>query len=163
MKQFTFESQLYLPRPRDQIFSFFANPQNLEILTPPWLNFTILTTNLSEMKAGVAIDYKLFIHGVPLRWQSEITVWKPPVRFVDEQRRGPYRQWIHEHRFEECPGGTLCKDTVRYAVPGGRLLNWLFVRRDLNRIFAFRSSKLTELFGSPRQSIAICPSPELNI
>ena len=98
------------------------------------------------MKPGTLIDYELRVHGVPMRWQSEIAVWEPPWGFVDEQRRGPYRLWIHEHRFVEKDGGTLAVDEVRYAVPGGALINALFVARDVEKIFEFRTKKLKELF-----------------
>ena len=92
------------------------------------------------------IDYRLRLRGLPIRWRSEITTWQPPHRFVDEQRRGPYRMWIHEHTFTERDGGTLVGDHVRYAVPGGWLADRLLVRRDLETIFAYRQEKLTEIF-----------------
>ena len=100
------------------------------------------------MHLGTLIDYKLRVHGLPLKWRSEITAWEPPTCFVDEQRRGPYRTWIHEHRFEESGKGTLCTDFVRYSVWGGAEVNWL-VRRDVKRIFAFRTRQLRQLFGAP--------------
>jgi ligand-binding SRPBCC domain-containing protein len=81
-----------------------------------------------------------------LSWRSEITAWEPPFRFVDEQRKGPYRLWVHEHRFEDKDGGTLATDRVEYAVPGGELIRKLFVERDVQKIFAFRTGKLEELF-----------------
>jgi ligand-binding SRPBCC domain-containing protein len=99
------------------------------------------------MHAGLRIDYGLWVRGFPLRWQSEISAWEPPSCFVDEQRRGPYRAWIHEHTFEERDGGTLARDVVRYAVFGGRLVNTLFVRRDVEKIFRFRQAKLQESFA----------------
>jgi ligand-binding SRPBCC domain-containing protein len=98
------------------------------------------------MHVGQRIDYRLRVRGVPIRWQSEITAWEPPHRFVDEQRRGPYRAWIHEHTFEAQDGGTLARDLVQYAVLGGALVNRLFVARDVERIFAFRSEMLREIF-----------------
>ena len=143
---FRFECQQWLPVPRERLFPFFADVTNLGAITPPFLRFEVLTPDV-EVRAGAIIDYKLRIHGIPMRWQSEITVWEPPFRFVDEQRRGPYRRWHHEHRFEEKDGGTLCIDRVDYAVLGGALIEKLFVRRDVERIFAFRTAKLTELFG----------------
>jgi ligand-binding SRPBCC domain-containing protein len=100
------------------------------------------------MKAGTLIDYRLRIRGLPVRWQTEITAWQPPHRFVDEQKRGPYRLWVHEHRFESKAGGTLCTDHVRYAVPGGEWVHRLFVRRDVERIFAFRAVRLGELMDN---------------
>jgi ligand-binding SRPBCC domain-containing protein len=85
------------------------------------------------MRPGAVIDYRLRLHGFPIRWQTEITSWEPPFRFVDEQRRGPYLLWIHEHRFEPLDGGTRVEDYVRYRPPGGWLVERLFVRRDVTR------------------------------
>jgi ligand-binding SRPBCC domain-containing protein len=79
-------------------------------------------------------------------WQSEITAWEPPRRFVDEQRRGPYRLWVHEHRFDAGDGGTLARDKVEYAVLGGGLVNRLFVVGDLRKIFDYRAEALKEQF-----------------
>ncbi|HKI69625.1 MAG TPA: SRPBCC family protein, partial [Verrucomicrobiae bacterium] len=112
MKTHTFAAELWLPQNRETIFRFFADAHNLETITPPWLSFYVLTPGQIEMNQGTLIDYRLRVHGVPLRWQSEITVWEPPLRFVDVQRRGPYRRWIHAHTFESRDGGTLCGDYV---------------------------------------------------
>jgi hypothetical protein len=98
------------------------------------------------MKQGALIDYRLRLRGIPIRWQSEITAWEPPHRFVDEQCRGPYRRWIHEHTFAGRDGGTLARDRVQYAVPGGSLVDYLFVARDLKRVFAFRQETLRRIF-----------------
>ena len=144
-----FSSELWLPQPRETVFLFFANAQNLEAITPPFIRFTVLTPAPIEMRQGALIDYRLRIRGMPVRWQTLISVWDPPNRFVDEQLRGPYRQWIHEHAFEERDGGTLMTDRVRYKVPGGALINRLFVRSDVKRIFEFRRQKLLELFPEP--------------
>lgn len=144
---FKLEAELWLPRPRAEVFPFFADARNLETITPPWLRFEVITPHPIEMHAGLRIDYRLWVRGFPLRWQSEISAWEPPSRFVDEQRRGPYRAWIHEHTFEERDGGTLARDVVRYTVFGGRLVNTLFVRRDVEKIFQFRQAKLQESFA----------------
>jgi len=135
-----------LPAALSQVFPFFADPRNLEALTPPWLKFQILTPT-AQMVVGQRIDYKLRLHGLPIRWQSEITLWEPPHRFVDEQRTGPYRMWIHEHIFREEGGFTYAEDNVRYAVRGGSLVNRLFIRGELERIFAYRAAKLIDVFG----------------
>ena len=148
MKIFTLETQIWLPRPMAEVFDFFADAGNLELLTPPWLGFHILTPRPIEMKAGIQIDYKLGIHGFPARWQSEITRWDPPRCFVDEQRRGPYRLWIHEHRFREWDAGTLVEDSVRYALWGGSIVNRFLVAPDLKKIFDYRQLKLQEIFRS---------------
>ena len=148
MRTFELTREVLLPRPLAEVFPFFADARNLERLTPPWLRFEVLTPGRIEMRRGTTIDYRLRLRGVPVRWRSEITAWEPPVRFVDEQRRGPYRLWVHEHRFEERAGGTLAGDHVRYAVPGGRLVDRLVVRRDLDRIFEYRRDVLREIFGT---------------
>ena len=147
MKTFKHESSVWLPRPLDDVFAFFSDAHNLEILTPPWLKFEVLTPRPIDMAVGVTIDYRLRVHGIPIRWRSEIAAWEPPHRFVDRQLRGPYRLWDHEHRFREERGGTVAEDRVLYAVPGGTLIHRLFVARDVEKIFAFRSEKLRELFG----------------
>jgi ligand-binding SRPBCC domain-containing protein len=136
-----------LPCPRCEVFAFFADPGNLELLTPPWLRFGILSPQPITMAEGTEIDYRLRLHGVPLRWRSRITAWQPEYRFVDEQIRGPYRLWIHEHTFEEIDGGTRVGDHVRYAVPGGVVVERLLVATDLGRIFDFRHAQLLERFG----------------
>ncbi len=143
---FVYESELWLPRPRPEVFEFFSDAANLEALTPPWLNFHIVTPLRIAMAAGTLIDYRLRIRGLPAKWRTRISVWEPPFRFVDEQLRGPYRRWHHEHTFEERDGGTLCRDRVEYDMIGGRLVNWLIVSRDVETIFAYRRRKLEELF-----------------
>jgi len=146
MREHIFTCEQWLPCARVEMFSFFANASNLEAITPASLHFVTLTPPPVEMCVGTLIDCKLRLRGFPIRWRTRIAEWEPPFRFVDEQLRGPYRQWIHEHTFEERDGGTLAKDRVRYAVPGGWLIEKLFVRRDIERIFAFRRQKLAEFF-----------------
>ena len=148
-----FQSELWLPLPPAELFPFFADAANLDALTPSWLHFHIVTPPPIEMKAGTLIDYRLRVHGLPLRWRSRINVWQPPHRFEDEQLRGPYRQWIHEHTFEARDGGTLARDHVRYAVPLDFLLHHCFVRPDIERIFKFRSEALRMRFPTSRTSM----------
>ena len=143
----TYQAELWLPRPRPEVFAFFAEARNLEAITPPWLKFEVLTPAPIAMRAGTLIDYRLRLHGFPIRWRTEITLWEPPVRFADTQLRGPYRLWEHTHTFVEKDGGTLCRDEVRYAVPGGALIERLFVRRDVERIFAHRQEVMRRLLG----------------
>lgn len=145
MKHFTLERSTIVPYSVERVFDFFSKAENLESLTPPWLSFHILTPPPIHMCEGALIDYRLSLRGLPLRWRSEITAWDPPYRFVDEQRRGPYRMWVHEHRFEEAEGGTRVVDHVTYAVLGGSLVRRLFVLPDLNRIFDYRQERLPGL------------------
>jgi ligand-binding SRPBCC domain-containing protein len=135
--------QQLLPLHIETTFSFFADAGNLERLTPPWLHFQILSQLPIDMHVGTRIDYRLRLHGIPIDWQSAITAWEPPHRFVDEQRRGPYRMWHHTHTFEAVgENATLVTDAVRYSVPGGPIVNLVAVRRDLEKIFSFRRDEL---------------------
>jgi ligand-binding SRPBCC domain-containing protein len=150
MKLFRFQSEVVVSQPLEKVVLFFSKATNLQQITPPWLNFEVLTPTAIEMKSGQTIDYRLKVRGFPLRWRSEITVWEPPFRFVDEQTRGPYKVWHHEHTFAERDGETVCKDSVSYAVLGGTLVNRLLVEPDLKRIFGYRRKRLSEIFGVRR-------------
>ena len=98
------------------------------------------------MRLGTLIDYKLQLHGIPIRWKTKISEWKPPYQFVDEQLVGPYRLWRHQHTFDEADGTTICRDRVDYSVPGGALVHWLIVTRDLRKIFEYRREALSQIF-----------------
>ena len=152
MKVREFLSEQWFPQSQDELFAFFSNASNLEAITPPWLKFRTKAQAPVVMRQGAIIDYKLRIHGVPLRWRTEIKVWEPPRRFVDEKIRGPYRLWIHEHTFEPRDGGTLMRDHVRYAVWFDFVAHRLLVRPDIERIFAFRAQALRQRFGEKRDS-----------
>jgi ligand-binding SRPBCC domain-containing protein len=144
------EREQYLDQPLPTVFHFFAEAYNLERITPPWLSFQVLTAGPIEMRAGALIDYRLRVHGVPLRWTSRIEDWEPGRRFVDRQVRGPYGLWRHRHMFSEADGGTVVRDEVDYAMPLGALgdlAHRLVVRRDLERIFAYRHAAVARLLG----------------
>ena len=147
MRTFTLTNEIWLPLPPQDVFPFFADAFNLERLTPPSLQFRILTPPPIEMQVGTLIDYRVRLRGIPMRWQSEITAWEPPYRFADEQRRGPYRQWIHEHTFTAQDGGTIARDIVQYAVLGGAVIQRLFIASELRRIFDYRNAALENNFS----------------
>lgn len=147
MSQYKLHRSLWLPRSVEELFGFFSNAHNLQELTPPWVEFQILTPAPIKMGVGTLIDYKIRVHRIPLRWRTLISRWEPPMRFVDQQIRGPYRTWIHEHRFEAVDGGTKMTDDVTYDVLGGALVHRLFVRSDVERIFDYREQRMRERFG----------------
>jgi ligand-binding SRPBCC domain-containing protein len=147
MKLFHLNSKVFIPKPLQDVFPFFADATNLQQITPPWLNFRVVTAKPIEMKPGQMIDYRIRVRGFSMKWRSEITVWEPPYRFVDEQIRGPYKVWHHEHIFTEQDGQTICEDKVDYAVLGGSLINRFFVEPDVRRIFEYRRSRIREIFG----------------
>jgi ligand-binding SRPBCC domain-containing protein len=140
--------------PLERAFEFYADAHNLETITPPWLGFEVTTPAPLEMRAGTLIDYRLKLHGVPVRWRTEIEAWEPPRRFVDVQVSGPYSLWEHTHGFEPAgAGAVLIHDRVRYALPLGPLgllAHRLFVRRDLERIFDYRRQAVAARLASPR-------------
>lgn len=142
---YALEMRLRIPASVDRVFDIFANAKNLEALTPPALRFVILTPDPIIMRRGLLLDYRLRLHGIPFHWQSEITAWDPPNRFEDSQRKGPYHWWVHEHRFLPDGEGTLMIDRVRYGVPGGWLVNSLFVASDLRNIFRYRAVRIGDL------------------
>jgi ligand-binding SRPBCC domain-containing protein len=142
---------LFVPRPLDQVFPFFAEPRNLARITPPWLGFRIVTDGDLTMRQGLEISYRIHPLGLPQRWTSRISVWDPPQRFVDEQLRGPYRDWHHLHEFREVAGGTEIRDEVTYELPFGalgRIAHRLIVRRQLESIFDHRERVVRELLGA---------------
>jgi ligand-binding SRPBCC domain-containing protein len=143
------ETSQFVPERREIIFKFFSNVFGLQELTPSWVNFQVLSAHPIDIRKGTIIDCRLCLHRVAIRWQSRIEVWEPPCRFVDLQVRGPYRYWHHEHVFEPANGGTICRDIVDYVVRGGWIIDRLFVRSDLKRIFEFRQRKLGQLFFPP--------------
>lgn len=148
-----------LPVPRGEVFEFFSDPANLEALTPPWLGFEVLTPLPLPRGEGAVFDYLIRVRGLPIRWRTLIESFVPGERFTDRQLAGPYALWHHTHRFEDLPpsdamprGGTRMTDLVRYRLGWGilgRIVNALWVRRDIEGIFAYRRKTLEQRFGSP--------------
>jgi ligand-binding SRPBCC domain-containing protein len=137
-----------IPRPIEETFAFFADAANLEAITPEWLHFQILTSDRIKIHAGACIEYRLRWRFFPFSWLTEIRTWEPPFRFVDVQKRGPYKLWEHEHTFDAVSGGTLVCDAVRYALPfgvWGRMAHFCFVSRDLDSIFDYRARRVAAL------------------
>lgn len=143
---------LRLPFPRAQVFAFFADAANLARITPSEVDFRIRTPLPIVMREGTLIDYTIGLHGIPMRWRTRISRWVPGEEFEDEQLRGPYALWVHQHTFvDDGAGGTLIGDHVRYRLPFGFLGNFahFVVKAQLRRIFAHRSLRVRELLGDP--------------
>jgi ligand-binding SRPBCC domain-containing protein len=149
------ERSQVVPRPRAEVFSFFAEPRNLEAITPAFLRFEILPPIPAATAPGTLIDYRLRLFGIPLRWRTRIDSVDPGRSFVDVQLRGPYALWEHTHRFEDAEGGTRVLDQVRYALPLGPLgaiAHRLLVRPTLERIFDHRRERVAALLGPQRHA-----------
>ena len=150
MKLHHLDREQVVGRELPEVFEFFARAENLELITPPWLKFRILTPVPVAMRVGARIEYRLRVHGLPMTWVSVIDRWEHGEQFVDQQLRGPYRFWRHRHQFHEVDGGTRVRDRVEYALPlggVGDLLGTPLVRRDLDRIFEYRRARVAELLG----------------
>jgi hypothetical protein len=142
-------SDEWIDRPLEEVFDFFSRAENLQQLTPPWLNFRFLQLP-DKMQAGALIQYALNVRGIPIRWTTQITEWNPPHSFVDIQLKGPYALWKHEHTFAAEREGTRIKDKVTYALPFGflgALVHWAFVKKDLHTMFAYRRQRVEEIFS----------------
>lgn len=138
-------------RPLEEVFAFFADARNLETLTPPWLQFEILTPGHIEMQVGTIIQYALRVHGLPVHWTTAITVWNPPFEFVDVQLKGPYVLWHHRHTFESLGNATRMTDEVHYRLPLGWIgaaAHEVLVKRDLRQIFNYRERTVANLFNA---------------
>jgi len=141
-----------LPVSRETAWEFFSTPANLSKITPGHMGFKI-TSDLgnSKMFPGQIISYKVFpFKGIATNWVTEITHVIDYQYFVDEQRFGPYSMWHHEHRFREIKGGVEMMDRVSYKVPFGflgRIVERLFIRKQLRTIFDYRYQRLIEYFG----------------
>ena len=151
MKVYTIKKEQIISRNILEVFDFFSKPENLSIITPPKMNFNILTPSPIEMKEGALIDYTVKILKFPIRWRTLITKYDPPSIFVDQQLKGPYSIWHHTHKFKKIDDNeTLIEDIIAYAVPFGfigRIMHSIYIKRDLNKIFAYRAKKIKEIFN----------------
>jgi hypothetical protein len=139
-----------VPAPLGQVFQFFEDPGNLARITPVWLSVRIVDPDAVRMREGAEIDYVIRWWVLPLKWRTLIARYAPPFSFVDEQVRGPYRYWHHEHTFEATPEGIAIRDRVDYALPLGilgRLAHALIVKRQLLAIFRFRQAAIAGILG----------------
>ncbi len=151
--EYTLAREQWVPQPVQEVFPFFEDPYNLALITPGWLDFRVLSMQPREVRPGTVITYRLRWLGIPYRWRTRISEWVPNRRFVDLQTSGPYVLWHHTHTFEECSGGTLLRDHVRYRLPFGPLgvlAHAIVVRRQLDEIFDYRRQKIATLFAGGR-------------
>jgi len=147
----TLHRRQWIPRPLEAVFDFFEHPENLALITPPWLGLRLRTPGPLTMRAGLVIDYHVRVLGWKTRWRSLIAEYDPPYGFRDVQVIGPYRRWDHRHRFRREKGGTAIEDLVAYEPPLGPLggvLDALVIRRQLGAIFEYRRQRIEALFGA---------------
>jgi ligand-binding SRPBCC domain-containing protein len=142
-----------IPTDLETCWNFFSSPKNLKIITPEYMGFEVLFEIPEKMYAGLMIEYEVKpLLGIPMKWITEITHVDEMKFFVDEQRKGPYRIWHHEHHFKQVENGIEMTDIVSYDIPFGvlgKIAQPLIVKNKLNQIFDYRFQKVEELFGKP--------------
>ena len=158
---YVLERSQRIAAPFSEVFAFFSDPRNLARITPPWLRFRVVAAP-AELAAGSRLEYRIRWAFLTLRWVTRITRWNPPAEFQDVEERGPYRTWIHTHRFVEGPDGVTMHDRVEYALPFGplgRLVHRLAVAHQLARIFEYRRRAIEEIFGAGSRARAAVRRP----
>jgi ligand-binding SRPBCC domain-containing protein len=151
-KVYSLYSRQNIPASLEKVWAFFSDANNLLNVTPPHLNLKVTNKVYgNEVYAGQVMTYIVKpLLGIPLSWMTEITHVEPPKYFVDEQRKGPYKLWHHQHHFKAIEGGVEMIDLVHYRVPFGiigSVANSVLVKGELQKIFHFRYHKINELFG----------------
>jgi hypothetical protein len=149
MQTKTLEYITHIDKPLQEVFTFFSKAENLNLLTPPQIQFKILTPLPITMFPGQLIQYRIKLFGIPFYWKTEICEWNPPHKFADKQLKGPYTTWHQQHKFEEIDGKTKMTDIITYESKGWILapfLHWLFVDKNVKGIFAYREKQLNEIF-----------------
>lgn len=158
MADYVLERRFWLPRPRAEVFQFFAEPRNLALVHPPGAHLRWLSAPPAALAAGAVLDFRVRLLGWPVRWRVMVREFDPPYRFVDVQLWGPFARWEHRHRFVEGPGGgepggppgTWIEDRVTYRLPGaalGRLAHALGAGGRVRALFEYRDRRLRDLFG----------------
>ena len=145
----TFRAQTKITGNIDDVFKFFSDAQNLELITPPELSFKITSPIPIKMETGALIEYKIRLFGFSFQWKSIISKWEQNRQFLDEQLKGPYSKWVHTHTFEKNEGDIIISDIVNYRLPFapfGEIVLPL-VKMQLKRIFDYRSKRIFELIG----------------
>ena len=136
----------------EKAWSFFSNPANLRLITPPEMKFTTLSSFEGSIYAGQLIEYKVRpLLGIPLYWMTEITSVDELNSFTDEQRKGPYRVWKHQHYFKQIEGGVEMTDIVHYQLPYGilgKMMHGITVKKKLKALFHYRYLQIEKLLGS---------------
>ena len=145
----TFRAQTKISGNIEDVFKFFSDAQNLELITPPELSFKITSPLPIKMETGALIEYKIRLFGFSFRWKTIISKWEQNRQFIDEQLKGPYSKWVHTHTFEKNKGDVIINDIVNYRLPFapfGEIVLPL-VKLQLKRIFDYRSKRIFESIG----------------
>jgi ligand-binding SRPBCC domain-containing protein len=152
-KVYSLYSQQRVPASLDDVWAFFSDARNLLDVTPPHLNLKVTNEVYGDsVYAGQVMTYDVKpLLGIPLSWMTEITHVADKKYFVDEQRKGPYQLWHHQHHFKAIEGGVEMTDLVHYRLPLGFLgsiANSILVKKELEKIFTYRYHQIIKHFGN---------------
>jgi ligand-binding SRPBCC domain-containing protein len=174
---FTLQTEQWVPYPADAVFAFFANPENLPALMPEWQKVHIdqasivsppragASTPMAGIGSRITVSFRP-VAGLPfrVRWQAEITELIPNTLIADRQIQGPFAFWNHTRRIRSVDRAginiTVIVDQVEYEPRMGflgRVANALFLRRQLERTFAYRQARLTELLALQLKPVVSIP------
>ena len=156
MKVYSLHFKQKINRSLKEVFDFFSKPENLATITPKKLDFTILTPTPIKMMKGQIIDYTIRLIAFKIHWRTLITEYEPPYSFIDQQIKGPYLIWHHEHLFKEVDGSVEIYDNIHYTIPFGilgRLLHRIWIKRDLEKIFLYRKKIIDKIFINDERDI----------
>ncbi len=151
MSIFQYKTEQFLPISIDKAWDFFSSPKNLSLITPPEMDFKILTQlNGKEIYEGMLIDYTVKpLLGIAMHWQTKICNVEKNKVFADTQLKGPYKLWEHTHTFKEIEGGVLMNDVINYELPLGfigNIAHSLFIKNKIENIFVYRKKVLEKIF-----------------
>lgn len=138
-----------------QVEAWHRRDGALERLLPPWTGGRVLSETRAA-EPGARVELRLHFGPVPLRWVSEIRPLREGRGFRDIQVSGPFRRWVHDHRFLDPPptpapagepgdGRCAVEDRISYDLPFGRIGRTLGegpVQDRLERAFAYRHRTL---------------------
>ncbi len=145
-----------LPIQIEEAWDFFTSPKNLRLITPPWLDFRLISDPPEYMHPGTIVASEIRpLPGISLKWISEITHIRPPHFYITEQRFGPFKMWHHEHHFRAHEEGIEVEDIVMYGLylgPIGALAHDVYVRKKLHEVFTFRAQAIEQRFGSVQKA-----------
>lgn len=148
-RRLLFERVTFIDAPLAEVFEFFSQHRNLERISPPWTRLRIIESPGERLREGDRIAYRFRVFGLPMRWTARITVFRENEVFADRQERGPFRYWLHTHRFRASGAGTEMHDHVEYELPFGiigRLVGGPLVRRRLVTLFDHRAEQIRDAF-----------------
>ena len=139
-----------IPVSIDTAWDFFSDARNLLKITPAELRLKITSPNEEKINEGQIITYTVKpVLGIGLSWKTLISKVVYKKYFIDEQLKGPFSIWKHQHYFAETPGGVEMKDIIQYKIPFwviGDFANFLFVKNKLKKIFDHRAEVIKSLF-----------------